>query len=194
MTSLEQMLQAAEQVLQAGSPTAAGSTLATLKVLQVTGIAKTCLEGGEEGPMALVDSGATHALRAAESEKEWLESELVKVALAGGQSVTMRMNAASTLLFPPKPDNTQAKSMPIIPMGELVQTLGYQLEWKGKKCKLVSRDGETIHLNVRQSCPVLTEAQALHLISRLEDVKVEEPGGEDEGDEVSCAGCGVEAG
>ena len=172
VTSLEQMLQVAAQVLQAGSPATASSTMATLKVLQVTGIAKTCLEGGEEGPMALVDSGATHALRAAESEKEWLESELVKVALAGGESATMRMNAASTLLFPPKPDHMQAKSMPIIPMGELVQTLGYQMKWKGKKCKLVGRDGETIHLNVRQSCSVLTETQALHLISRLEDVKL----------------------
>ena len=48
-----------------------------------------------DSPMALLDSGATHALRAAESEKEWLESELVKVTLAGGQSVNMRMNAAS---------------------------------------------------------------------------------------------------
>ena len=88
-----------------------------------------------DSPMALLDSGATHALRAAESEKEWLESELVKVTLAGGQSVNMRMNAAS------KTEKDQVTNMPIIPMGELVQTLGYKMEWVGRKCKLVSREG-----------------------------------------------------
>ena len=92
--------------------------------------------------------------------------------LAGGQSVNMRMNSASTLLFPPKPDDAQAANMPIIPMGELVQTLGYKMEWAGKRCKLVGREGEVIQLNVRQNCAVLTEAQALRLISRLEDVKL----------------------
>ena len=33
---------------------------------------------------------------------------IVMMALAGGQSVTMRMNVASTLLFPLKPDDTEA--------------------------------------------------------------------------------------
>ena len=46
------------------------------------------------------------------------------------------------------------------------------MEWSGRKCKLVSREGELIQLNVRQNCPVLTESQALNLISRLEDVKL----------------------
>ena len=138
----------------------------------MTGIAKTSCGGDGEGPMALLDSGATHALRAAETETEWLESELVKVTLAGGKSVNMRMNAASRLLFPPKPNGAGSREMPIIPMGELVQTLGYKMEWAGKKCKLVGRDGETIQLRVRQNCPVLTESQALGLISRLEDVKL----------------------
>ena len=32
--------------------------------------------------------------------------------------------------------------------------------------------GDVIELNVRQNCPVLTEAQALNLISKLEDVKL----------------------
>ena len=172
VATLEHMLQVAAQVLQAGAPTTAVSATAELKVLRVTGIARTSCGGEGEGPMALLDSGATHALRAAETEAEWLESELVKVTLAGGKSVNMRMNAASTLLFPPKPENEVSSEMPIIPMGELAQTLGYTMEWAGRKCKLVGRDGETIQLKVRQNCPVLTESQALSLISRLEDVKL----------------------
>ena len=56
--------------------TTASSTTASLKVLRVTGIAKTSWGGEVESPMALLDSGATNALRAAETEKEWLESEL----------------------------------------------------------------------------------------------------------------------
>ena len=62
--------------------------------------------------------------------------------------------------------------MPILPMGELVQTLGYSMQWSGKRCKLVGRAGDVIELNVRQNCPVLTEGQALNLISKLEDLKL----------------------
>ena len=62
--------------------------------------------------------------------------------------------------------------MPILPIGELVQMLGYSMQWSGKKCKLVGRTGDTTELKVRQNCPVLTESQALNLISKLEDVKL----------------------
>ena len=122
--------------------------------------------------MALLNSGATHALRMAESEQEWLGSEIVRMALAGGEFVKRRMNSASTLLLPPRPDGGHPSTMPILPMGELVQTLGYSMQWSGKRCKLVGRAGDVMELNVRQNCPVLAEAQALNLISKLEDVKL----------------------
>ena len=45
--------------------------------------------------------------------------------------------------------------------------------WRsGKRCKLVDRAGDTIELNVRQNCPLLTEAQALNLVSKLEDMRL----------------------
>ena len=87
VATLEQMIQMASQVLQV--PGVAGATPTSLKVLRVTGIAKTCWGCEGERPMALLDSGATHALRMAESEQEWLSSEFVKVALAGKQSVNV---------------------------------------------------------------------------------------------------------
>ena len=112
--TLEQMLHLAAQVLQVPGSTAMAPS--SLKVLRVTGIAKTCVKDGDEGPMALLDSGATHALRMADSEQEWLEAEVVRVA----QSVNMRMNSASTLLLPPRPEAEGSSTMPILPMGELV--------------------------------------------------------------------------
>ena len=59
VATLEQMLQVAAQVLQV--PSASTTTTSSMRVLRVTGIARTRLDDGGESPMALLDSGATHA-------------------------------------------------------------------------------------------------------------------------------------
>ena len=59
-----------------------------------------------------------------------------------------------------------------MPMGALVATLGYKMEWNQSRCKLIGRNGEEIKLKVRGGCPELSEAQALSLIARLEEDKL----------------------
>ena len=49
---------------------------------------------------ALVDSGATHALRRANSQEEWNGADPVTVNLAGGETVALRINKAGTILVP----------------------------------------------------------------------------------------------
>ena len=170
--TLENMLQVAAQVMQATPSSAGTASLPTMRVLRVKSVSKATVAEGEGQPCALLDSGATHALRKATSEEEWLNGELVKVALAGGQSITMRMNEAQTLLLPPTPDDGECSKASIVPMGALVATVGYKMEWNQSRCKLIGRNGEEIKLKVRGRCPELSEAQALSFIARLEEDKL----------------------
>ncbi|CAE7229842.1 RE1, partial [Symbiodinium sp. CCMP2456] len=126
------------------------------------------------GVYALVDSGATHPLRRAVTKDEWQSSSAVLVNLAGGETVELKMNAAGTLLVPPSSSSeATSATAPIAPLGSLVEMLGYRLEWAGSRCKLFGRDGEVINLRVRNGCPEITEQQALSLISKIEDRKLE---------------------
>ena len=47
---------------------------------------------GSPSFLALVDSGATHALRAASSEAEWASAQPVVVSLAGSETSAMRLS------------------------------------------------------------------------------------------------------
>ena len=63
---------------------------------------------------ALLDSGATHPMRQASSEEEWIEADEVQVSLAGDQTTVMRLTRAGTLLLPPGRDGLV---QPTVPMG-----------------------------------------------------------------------------
>ncbi|CAE7334262.1 RE1 [Symbiodinium sp. KB8] len=96
------------------------------------------------------------------------------VNLAGGETVELKMNPAGTLLVPPTVlDEGAPATAPIVPLGSLVEMLGYRLEWAGSRCRLYGKDGEVITLRVRNGCPEITEQQALSLISKIEDRKLE---------------------
>ncbi|OLP89946.1 hypothetical protein AK812_SmicGene28556 [Symbiodinium microadriaticum] len=124
---------------------------------------------------ALVDSGATHALRRAESEEEWQCADPVVVNLAGGESVALRINQAGTILVPlVGQGSTSSASAPIVPLGALVGQLGYSMMWSGTKCKLEGRNGEVLNLRVRDGCPEIAERDALRLIAMLEDKQLQE--------------------
>ena len=73
---------------------------------------------------ALLDSGATHPMRQASSEEEWIEADEVQVSLAGDQTTVMRLTRAGTLFFPPGRDGLV---QPIVPMGAIIEQLGYKL-------------------------------------------------------------------
>ena len=163
--SWEALLQAAAKV--AGMPPEAKAP--TMNVVSISTVG-----GCQDEARALVDSGATHPLRRARSDREWEEADPVVVHLAGGELVELRMNVAGTLLVPVTANPRATSSAPIVPLGSLVGMLGYTMEWSGDRCKLHGRDGESISLRVRDGCPEVTEAQALSFISRIEDKKLEQ--------------------
>ncbi|CAE7642041.1 RE2 [Symbiodinium sp. CCMP2456] len=129
--------------------------------------------GKHETAYALVDSGATHPLRRASGIGEWQAASPVVVHLAGGEVVELRMNSAGTLLVPSSGMTRTTSTAPIVPLGSLVGVLGYRMEWHGSRCRLTSREGDVLNLRVRDGCPEVTEQQALDLIAKIEDKKLQ---------------------
>ena len=167
--SWEALLQAAAKV--AGAAPVASST-PSLNVVALRGLGASSADVGEV--YALVDSGATHPLRRAGDDSEWRDGNPVLVNLAGGERVELRMNDAGTLLIPPMNfTGEDQQTTPIVPLGALVQLLGYRLDWCGSRCRLFGKDGEVLNLRVRNGCPEILEHQALKLIARIEESKLE---------------------
>ena len=169
--SIENLIRAAQQIVQGHSSEAAkgsGSDAASLRVMAVQDPVRGS-SGEVVSATALVDTGATHPLRNAASSEEWNSARPVSVNLAGGRHVEMKMTPSSTLLLP----ESEAGSTTIVPVGDLVQTLGYRLDWSRSKCRLVAPDGVSMKLSMRDGCPQMPEFQALELISRLEQRKLD---------------------
>ena len=167
--TLESLLQAAVKVANA-VPSTSGPSLNVLSIKQRCSMEEVESEGQA---FALIDSGATHALRRARSEEEWQLADPVTVNLAGGQSILLRMNKAGTILVPTTASTDTTSSTPIVPLGALVGQLGYTMTWSKSKCKLEGKNGEVFSLRIREGCPEITERDALKLIARLEDDNLE---------------------
>ena len=180
--TLETLVQAAQQVIQ-GQPSSqegesspektksgAGPEMRTLVVKDI----RIC--SVQATSAALLDSGATHCLRNATSVEEWRDAEKVMVELAGKHMLQMRMTSGGTLLMPYKQlhgDSSSRSAQTIVPLGQLVQTLGYSLIWTPTTCFLQDSEGEKIPLKVSSGCPQLQEVEALALIARIEERKRE---------------------
>ena len=178
--TLEALVQAAQQMVQTQggeSPGGDGSpekTRPTMKVLQLRDIRVCTMEATTS---ALLDSGATHSLRSATSEKEWDEAEPVGVQLAGNHQLVMRITKSGTLLMPWRSSLTGKHNHPhaqtIVPMGQLIKTSGYTMVWTPHECYLCNDTGERIPLQLSGGCPQMKELEALALIARLEDRKLD---------------------
>ncbi|CAE7767389.1 ycf43, partial [Symbiodinium sp. CCMP2456] len=59
-------------------------------------------------------------------------------------------------------------------MGKLIETLGYTMVWSPEECVLQSPEGRRIPLQVDGGCPQMCEMEALSLIARIEDRKLEQ--------------------
>ena len=114
----------------------------------------------------LLDSGATHPLRPA-SPQELATAGKVKVTLAGDAQQEMSQSDQGTILVG---DTSQV----IVPMGRVIQQLGYSVKWTPDSCVLVSAEGEELKLTVTKGCPELDEDQALKLITKLEETQLQE--------------------
>ena len=52
---------------------------------------------------------------------------------------------------------TDMKAQTIVPLGPLIETLGYKMCWSKDECILISPEGKHIELQVQGGCPQLQE-------------------------------------
>ena len=118
-------------------------------------------------------------MRTAHTEPEWQEAADVVVQLAGNYKLMMKITEAGTLLMPYKQlhaslEDRAVAAQTIVPMGQLIQSLGYSMVWNPNECYLQSPEGDRIQMQLDGGCPQLREMEALALIARLEDQRLEE--------------------
>ena len=114
---------------------------------------------------ALLDGGATHALRTAASKAEFESAIPVRVELAAGEVVLRQLPGSGVLL-------SETPTQTIVPLGK-VMLLGYSASWDSQGFMLKSPTGEVIETHLEGDCPTVDEAVALELISELEEYMIE---------------------
>ena len=138
--------------------------------------ARICSQVAGGRPVALLDSGATHAVVPFEPGMKDLER--VPVTLAGDAKQEWLRTQGGTLVVPPV-GSAEATSSPvqtILPLGALVECLGCSVEWSKRRGLRVKHPTLGIlHTGVSgNTCPYLQEQQALQLIAELEATRLGE--------------------
>ena len=115
----------------------------------------------------LLDSGATHALRPAQSQEEWDQASPVTVSLADGSTERFRMKSPGrTLLARPGQETSW-----ILPLGGIAR-VGFKVEWMEDECKLLDPRGKRIQVMVRDGCPMISKEEGGKALSALEEYYV----------------------
>ena len=119
---------------------------------------KSAIESASDPRFALVDSGATNALRPAR-EGEIGGSRIIRVDLASG-AVDLHVNEHGTLL-------SQTECQVIVPAGYLVR-LGYDIVWKRKGCLIKRARDEVLAVEVVKGCPLIPRQKGLDILREYE--------------------------
>eukprot|EP00438_Fugacium_kawagutii_P021543 Skav211544 [mRNA] locus=scaffold5431:11157:19385:- [translate_table: standard] len=162
----------------------AGSNIATALLQEATTLLK-AMRGSQHQPnisviklakldlvereWILLDSGATHALRPALSEEEWLAGDPTQVTLADGSTTQFRLKDGTRILMTPPGDS--AGEAWIVPMGGLAD-LGYEMDWKGDKCSVRNELGEVVPVTIRSGCPMFPKEVGKQIIMKLEQKQI----------------------
>ncbi|CAE7943851.1 GIP [Symbiodinium sp. KB8] len=125
-------------------------------------------KGEESGPNGLLDSGASHAMRQAQPE-EYGCAVPVKVTLAGEDEKILKQNMQGTILI-----QEEHQVQPIVPLGALIEELGYSLHWTPTKLKLSHPEKGSVRVRVNNHCPEVAACEALSMIKELEMKQVAE--------------------
>ena len=130
------------------------------------------LEGRGRAPDGLLDSGASHPMRSATSV-EYSGGSPVSVTLAGEGVRVLRQNDQGTILV----EKEQGQVQPIVPLGALIQDLGYTLHWGPSFLKLTHPTKGPVKVRINNNCPEVAACDALAMIRELEmsQVKLFEP-------------------
>ena len=118
---------------------------------------------GAPGEFALLDGGATNALRKARPE-EMQKLVPTTVELAHGTTTLYRVPGHQTLL-------STSEVEPIIPLGWLVQG-GYHIDWSKDRCVIQHPERGPLACELRAGCPVMDRALGLELLDDLEKGRV----------------------
>ena len=144
----------------------AADLLKSLKIQSMKAVRlKSVGEGvyGAPGEFALLDGGATNALRKARDEE--LEFMIpTTVELAHGTTTLYRVPGHQTLL-------SRTDVEPIIPLGWLVQG-GYHIDWGREKCIIQHPERGPLRCELRAGCPVMQREAGLALLDDLEKGKL----------------------
>ncbi|CAE7564255.1 unnamed protein product [Symbiodinium sp. CCMP2456] len=120
-------------------------------------------EGAEAEKMGLLDSGASHPMRPAE-EREYESGQPVRVTLAGEDVRILRQNRQGTILV----QEETAPIQPIVPLGAVIEKLGYTLHWSPRALRLTHPSKKSIQVRIKNHCPEVAAEDALNLIRELE--------------------------
>ncbi|OLQ05728.1 Copia protein [Symbiodinium microadriaticum] len=124
---------------------------------------------GETEGTGLLDSGASHPMRPADHE-EYAQGQPVRVTLAGEDVRVLRQNDRGTILVQESSPSIQ----PIVPLGAVIENLGYTLHWSPKNLRLVHPNKKAIQVRIKNHCPEIATIDALNLIQELEMKNVHE--------------------
>lgn len=123
-------------------------------------------ECGTGRQQVLLDSGATHALRPAQSTSEWNEASLVSVTLAEGTTTGLRLKPGTKILLS-DPSARPEESSWIVPMGGLTE-MNYKIEWADQGCLLYDERGQPIEVSLQGGCPVVSMEDGKDILRKLE--------------------------
>ncbi|CAE7446981.1 RE1 [Symbiodinium sp. CCMP2592] len=113
----------------------------------------------------LLDSGASHALVPA-SQEEYQNGSPVKVTLAVEDTKVLRQNQCGTVLVP---EEGPGRVQPIVPLGAVIEDLGYTLTWRPGHLRLHHPTRGTVKVNVTNRCPEVSSRDARKLIREIEE-------------------------
>ena len=137
---------------------------------------RTLEEEPKIAPVALLDSGATHAVIPYSDGLRDLDS--VPVTLAGDSKEEWWKTRGGTLVIPPTEVSGKAPTdlQTILPLGGLVENLGCSVTWnKRSGLKVQHPVHGVLKTGVgKNTCPFIQEDQALKLISELEDCRLKQ--------------------
>ncbi|CAE7228392.1 unnamed protein product [Symbiodinium sp. CCMP2456] len=177
---VEQLIEDAQKLMKAFMEQKGGSpTIRTLRVessssdreVEDSPQLRELLKNNEEltklCKMGLLDSGATHPLRPRVSNDSVNGVGSVNVTLAGENRVKMDQTKTGTILG-------GKDAQPIVPLGTLVKSLGYEFAWDRRGCRLRHPTKKEIKVYTRSTCPEIMQCDALRLIAELEQAKIDE--------------------
>ena len=132
-------------------------------------------EEGLAKALALLDSGATHAVVPYSDSLGRLDS--VPVTLAGDAKQNWWRTKGGTLVVPPSGGTSGDDNKPqtILPLGSLVESLGCTISWSRRKgLRVVHPTLGVLRTDISANhCPLVQEGQAMQIIAELEAKRLE---------------------